>query len=465
MPLQAYNTLTRKKEPFKPLTPGKVTMYLCGPTVYDFAHLGHGRSAVAFDVIRRYLEYVYGEKNVTFVSNYTDVDDKMINRANQEKITVKELADRIIPEYQKDYEDLGVKPATIQTKATEYIPQMIEIVQLLEKKGFAYNLNGDLYFEIEKFKNYGKLSKQNQKELLSGARVTIDEKKKHPQDFALWKSEKPGEPSWDSPWGKGRPGWHIECSAMSRANLGQPFDIHGGGMDLIFPHHEDEIAQSEAAYDVPFCTTWLHNGFVTLDKEKMSKSLGNFFTLKDIFKQFRPQAVRYFFLTAHYRNPIEFNQDQLAQAENSLQRLQDFLLNLTHYKTPDTKSKGLMKPLLQTLKNDFEAAMDDDFDTVRALAALFTFVKEINKGLTEKAFIEKETQTAFSVLQKFDSVLNILPKLETQVTDDVEALIAERNQARAAKNWKRSDEIRDLLLNQGIVLEDTPQGTLWKKTT
>ncbi|MFA6435662.1 MAG: cysteine--tRNA ligase [Candidatus Gracilibacteria bacterium] len=465
MPLQAYNTLTRKKEPFKPLTPGKITMYLCGPTVYDFAHLGHGRSAVAFDVIRRYLEYVYGEKNVTFVSNYTDVDDKMINRANQEKITVKELADRIIPEYQKDYEDLGVKPATIQTKATEYIPQMIEIVQLLEKKGFAYNLNGDLYFEIEKFKNYGKLSKQNQKELLSGARVTIDEKKKHPQDFALWKSEKPGEPSWDSPWGKGRPGWHIECSAMSRTNLGQPFDIHGGGMDLIFPHHEDEIAQSEAAYDVPFCTTWLHNGFVTLDKEKMSKSLGNFFTLKDIFKQFRPQAVRYFFLTAHYRNPIEFNKDQLAQAENSLKRLQDFLINLTHYKTPDTKSKGLMKPLLQTLKNDFEAAMDDDFDTVRALAALFTFVKEINKGLTEKAFIEKETQTAFSVLQKFDSVLNILPKLETQVTDDVEALITERNQARAAKNWKRSDEIRDLLLNQGIVLEDTPQGTLWKKTT
>ena len=465
MPLQAYNTLTRKKEPFKPLTPGKITMYLCGPTVYDFAHLGHGRSAVAFDVIRRYLEYVYGEKNVTFVSNYTDVDDKMINRANQEKITVKELADRIIPEYQKDYEDLGVKPATIQTKATEYIPQMIEIVQLLEKKGFAYNLNGDLYFEIEKFKNYGKLSKQNQKELLSGARVTIDEKKKHPQDFALWKSEKPGEPSWDSPWGKGRPGWHIECSAMSRTNLGQPFDIHGGGMDLLFPHHEDEIAQSEAAYDVPFCTTWLHNGFVTLDKEKMSKSLGNFFTLKDIFKQFRPQAVRYFFLTAHYRNPIEFNKDQLAQAENSLKRLQDFLINLTHYKTPDTKSKGLMKPLLQTLKNDFEAAMDDDFDTVRALAALFTFVKEINKGLTEKAFIEKETQTAFSVLQKFDSVLNILPKLETQVTDDVEALITERNQARAAKNWKRSDEIRDLLLNQGIVLEDTPQGTLWKKTT
>lgn len=438
-------------------------MYLCGPTVYDFAHLGHGRSAVAFDVIRRYLEYVYGEENVTFVTNYTDVDDKMINRANQEKITVKELANRIIPEYQKDYSDLGVKPATIQTKATEYIPQMIKIIELLEKKGFAYNLDGDLYFEIGKFKNYGKLSKQNQKELLSGARVTIDEKKKHPQDFALWKAEKHGEPSWDSPWGKGRPGWHIECSAMSRAILGQPFDIHGGGMDLIFPHHEDEIAQSEAAYDTPFCTTWLHNGFVTLDKEKMSKSLGNFFTLKDIFKQFRPQAVRYFFLTAHYRNPIEFNKDQLAQAENSLNRLQDFLLNLTRYKAPGAESKGLMKPLLQTLKTDFETAMDDDFDTVRALSALFTFVKEINKGVTEKAFTEQETQTTLSVLQRFDSVLNILPKLETHVTDDVEALIAERKQARATKNWQRSDEIRDLLLKQGIVLEDTPQGTMWKK--
>ncbi|MDP2624980.1 MAG: cysteine--tRNA ligase, partial [Candidatus Peregrinibacteria bacterium] len=335
--LHVYNTLTNQKEGFKPIQEGKVDMYLCGPTVYDNGHLGHGRSAVAFDIIRRYLEYVYREENVTFVTNYTDIDDKMINRANEEGITVKELADRIIPEYEKDYGSLGVKPPTIQTLATEYVDQMIEIVEKLIKEEYAYELEDGVYFEVEKFKEYGKLSNQKREELQAGSRIDKNDNKRHPHDFVLWKKEKPGEPSWDSPWGKGRPGWHIECSAMSYSNLGQPFDIHGGGQDLTFPHHECEIAQSEAAYGVQFCNVWLHNGFITVDKEKMSKSLGNFFTLKDIFKKYDPRAVRYFFLTSHYRSPIEFSDQQLEQAKNTLDRIRDFLLNLSHYKgNPNT---------------------------------------------------------------------------------------------------------------------------------
>ncbi len=454
MELQVYNTLTNQKEPFTPVKKGQISMYLCGPTVYDHGHLGHGRSAVAFDIIRRTLDYFYGEKNVTFVTNYTDVDDKMINRANEEGLSVSELAERIIPEYEKDYAALGIKKPTILTRATEYIPQMIELVENLIKKGFAYEIEGDVYYEIEKFGNYGKLSNQKRADLQEGARVAVDPKKKHPHDFALWKAEKPGEPSWDSPWGKGRPGWHLECSAMSRAKLGQPFDIHGGGMDLIFPHHECEIAQSEAAYDAPFCNYWLHNGFITINKEKMSKSLGNFFTLQEIFSKYKPQAVRYLFLTAHYRSPIEFSDDQLTQAENSLKRIHDFIRSLKNAKGNDSAEQ-----LTQNFLAEFENALLNDFDTVKALASLFTFIKEINK-LNISA---EEANKILKTLEKANAILGILPQTEEAIDSNIEKLIQEREQARAAKNWAKSDELRDKLLKQGIELEDTAAGTVWKK--
>ncbi len=460
MTLHVHNTLTNQKEPFQPLQDGKVTMYVCGPTVYDHAHLGHGRSAVAFDIIRQYLEYVYGEDNVTFVTNYTDVDDKMINRANEEGITVSELAAKIIPEYEDDYDKLGIKPPTILTRATEYVPQMVKLVEQLVEKGFAYEVEGNVYYAIEKFTEYGKLSNQKLKDLKEGARVEVDKKKKHPHDFALWKAEKPGEPSWDSPWGKGRPGWHLECSAMSRAKLGQPFDIHGGGMDLIFPHHECEIAQSEAAYDTPFCNVWLHNGFITVNKEKMSKSLGNFFTLKDIFAKYKPQAVRYLLISAHYRSPIEFSDDQLKQAESTLQRIHDFIAHLKNH-TGNTENPNI-KGLVDTFLIKFEEAMNDDFDTVNALAALFTLIKTINKHLSDSSLSENDAQTVLQALEKADTVLNLLTQDES-IDPEIESLIKEREQARAGKDWAHSDEIRDELLKKGIELDDTPNGTIWKK--
>ena len=463
MTLKVYNTLTNQLEPFKPLQQGKVHMYLCGPTVYDHGHLGHGRSAVAFDVIRRYLEYHYGKENVTFVTNYTDIDDKMINRANEEKITVSALADRIIPEYETDYAALGIKPATKQTKATDYIPQMIEIIKKLIEKGNAYETDDGIYFEIETFADYGKLSNQKLEELRAGSRVEADENKRHPYDFVLWKKEKPGEPAWDSPWGKGRPGWHIECSAMSRAELGQPFDIHGGGADLTFPHHECEIAQSESAYDTPFCTTWLHNGFITVNQEKMSKSLGNFFTLKTIFKKYNPRAVRYLLLSTHYRSPIEFSDQQLEQAQNTLDRLRDFLLALKNNQSTPAEPHHELNATLNTLVNDFESAMNNDFDTPGALAALFTAVKHFNKELTDNLLSSDETIKIHEILQKLDLVLNILPPLDTELAPELEALVQAREGARTAKDWTRSDQLRDELHEKGILVEDTPNGTVWKK--
>jgi cysteinyl-tRNA synthetase len=463
MTLKVYNTLTNQLEPFKPVEEGKVKMYLCGPTVYDNGHLGHGRSSVAFDIIRRYLEYVYGDENVVFVTNYTDIDDKMINRANEEGISVKELADRIIPEYEADYGALGVKPATIQTLATEYIEQMIEIVETLVKSGHAYELDDGIYFEVDKFEEYGKLSNQKREELQVGARIEADDKKRHPHDFVLWKKEKPGEPSWDSPWGKGRPGWHIECSAMSQSTLGQPFDIHGGGADLTFPHHECEIAQSEAAFGTQFCNVWLHNGFITVDKEKMSKSLGNFSTLKDIFKNYDPKVVRYLFLTAQYRSPIEFSEDQLKQAGNTVDRLRDFLLNASNYKGSPEQSHEELANVIDKFITGFEAAMNNDFDTPGALASLFEFIKHINKEMAEGILSTNDTQKAIEAVQKVDQVLNILPELDTTLDSDIESLIKERNQARDNKDWARSDEIRDELTQKGIILDDTPNGTIWKK--
>lgn len=461
MVLHVHNTLTGKKEPFKPIKKGKVGMYLCGPTVYDHGHLGHGRSAVAFDVIRRYLEYVYGD--VTFVTNYTDIDDKMIDRAALEKITVEELAKKIIPEYESDYAALGIKPPTVQTKATDYIPQMVELIQKLIDRGHAYELDDGVYFDISAFKEYGKLSGQKQEELRAGARVESDSRKRHPHDFVLWKKEKPGEPSWESPWGKGRPGWHIECSAMSRTELGQPFDIHGGGMDLMFPHHECEIAQSESAYGTAFCTTWLHNGFITVNKEKMSKSLGNFSTLKQIFEQFPPRVVRYFYLTAHYRSPIEFSPELLSQAQNALERIGDFWIKLMHNTATTTKPHKELESKLTELAAEFESAMDDDFDTPGALAALFSFIKHINIELAEGILSKEETEKIQKALKKIDTVLNILPNKDTPSLDsELAALIQERETARAKKEWAKSDELRDQLEKRGILLKDTQDGTIWK---
>jgi cysteinyl-tRNA synthetase len=465
MTLTVYNTLTNQKELFRPNQEGKVTMYLCGPTVYDHAHLGHGRSAVAFDVIRRYLEYVYGAANVTFVTNYTDIDDKMIKRAAEENITVKQLAEKIIPEYEADYGALKIKPATIQTHATDYVDQMIAIVEKLIEKGHAYELDDGVYFEIATFPEYGKLSNQKQDELRAGARIEQDDKKRHPHDFVLWKKANPDEPFddyWDSPWGPGRPGWHIECSAMSQAELGQPFDIHGGGQDLTFPHHECEIAQSEAAFGVPFCTTWLHNGFITVNKEKMSKSLGNFFTLKDIFKKFKPEVVRYFLLTAHYRSPIEFSEEQLQQAESTLSRLRDFLINLKNYQS-DAERHEELPQVTENLFKKVETAMDDDFDTPRALAALFEFIKHINVEMAEKILSTEDAQDILKTIETLDGLLAIMPSIESDISNDIQALIEERETARNNKDWARSDEIRDELLEQGIALDDTPNGTIWKK--
>ncbi|HCW32472.1 MAG: cysteinyl-tRNA synthetase, cysteinyl-tRNA synthetase [Candidatus Peregrinibacteria bacterium GW2011_GWE2_39_6] len=462
MELCFFNTLTRQKEHFQPINQNKVTMYLCGPTVYDHGHLGHGRSAVAFDVIRRYLEYCFGADRVIFVTNYTDIDDKMINRAKEKGITVKELADLIIPEYEADYQALGVKKATIQTKATDYIREMIELIQLLVDKDYAYELEDGVYFEIEKWTDYGKLSGQKQTELRAGARVESDDRKRHPHDFVLWKKEKPGEPSWDSPWGKGRPGWHIECSAMSRTNLGQPFDIHGGGMDLIFPHHEDEIAQSEAGYGSSFCNYWLHNGFITVNKEKMSKSLGNFFTLKDIFTKYSPQVVRYFFLTAHYRSPIEFSDAQLEQAKNALARLRDFFISLNYYKVQAQTAYHELEGVLKKLTVDFEQAMNDDFDTPRALALVFEFVKLINRQLATGNLPKKDISKIRDTLSEIDQVLGIFPAIEKKIDSDAEKMIKEREKARKAKNWVRSDALRTELLKKGIEVEDTPYGTVLK---
>lgn len=442
-------------------------MYLCGPTVYDHAHLGHGRSAVAFDVIRRYLEYVYGEANVRFVTNYTDIDDKMIHRAAEEGITVKQLAEKIIPEYEKDYGALGIKPPTVQTKATDqqYIDSMIEIVGKLLEKGHAYELDDGVYFDISTFKDYGKLSGQKQEELQAGARVETDTRKRHPHDFVLWKKEKPGEPSWDSPWSKGRPGWHIECSAMSRVELGQPFDIHAGGMDLTFPHHECEIAQSEAAYDTPFCKVWLHNGFITVNKEKMSKSLGNFFTLKDIFKKYNPRVVRLFYLSTHYRSPIEFSDTQLEQAKNTLARIDDFERNSLTTPNDPIEENPAINAAIEKLKKLVKEKMDDDFDTPGALAALFEFIREINRELfqNEKGIGPGQAETLkkeFTQIRR--TILGIPDTEEAQLSSEQFEKIETYKRAKAQKDYTTSDQIRNELNKEGILLEDTPHGTIWK---
>lgn len=462
--MKIFNTMSGRKEKFRPLIDGKVGMYVCGPTVYDFGHLGHGRSAVSFDVIRKYL--IYKGYDVNFVTNYTDIDDKMINRAELMKISVKELAEKIIPKYEHDYGDLGVMKGDFQPNATEYVNEIVALIKKLEENGFTYAISDGIYYDVMKFEDYGKLSKQKLDDLRSGARVELNTEKRNPQDFVVWKFAKPGEPKWDSPWGEGRPGWHIECSAMSWKLLGESFDIHGGGADLMFPHHECEIAQSEGAFGVPFVKYWMHNGFVRIDNEKMSKSLNNFFTLRDIFKEFNPMAVRYLFLQTHYRSPIDFSKGLLEQAENSLERVHDFMRRLKSFKLfGQDHDESEFEQFLSSIKERFEAGMDDDFETPKALAACFDLIKELNKRMNTGDLSDESKNKTLSLITSFDSVLGIFvkPDIDDAVDDEIEALMREREIARENRDYKRSDEIRDFLMSRGIILEDTPEGTVWKR--
>ncbi len=472
--LKIYNSKTREKEIFEPIEEGKVSMYVCGPTVYDRAHLGHGRSAVAFDVIRKYFEYK-GYK-VKFVSNYTDIDDKMINRAKDERISVKELAEKIIPEYQADYGALCVKTPDVQPKATEYIDEMIDLIKKLEDGNYIYVIEGDgVYFNVEAFKNYGQLSGQSLEDLKMGARVDVNEGKKNPYDFALWKFKKEGEPFWKSPWGDGRPGWHIECSAMSFKNLGRVFDIHGGGLDLKFPHHECELAQSEAALgDGSFAKYWIHNGFIQVDNEKMSKSLGNFFTLKEIFEKYDPLVVRFMFLQTHYRNPINFSHVLLDQAKAGLERIRDFVRNLKIWSEDKSLPKNVWDSNLNLVKQrvvgkdeffgKFNELMDEDFDTSGALGVIFELIKSVNGLKNVNKLTKEEVDETLDFLHKVDEVLGVIfIEKKEEISNDIEILIKEREDARKNKDFKKSDEIRDELKNKGIELEDTPKGTIWKK--
>ncbi|MGI6215403.1 MAG: cysteine--tRNA ligase [Christensenellales bacterium] len=464
--MQIFNTMSRKKEEFVPLKEGKVGIYSCGPTVYNYFHVGNARPFVVFDVLRRYLEYKGYEVN--FVQNFTDIDDKMIRRANEEGITVKELGDRFIKEYFKDAHALGVRDATHSPRATEHIGRIIDIVKQLQDNGKAYEVNGDVYYDTGAFAGYGKLSGQNLEDLNSGARVELDKNKKNPADFALWKHARPGEPSWDSPWGKGRPGWHIECSAMSTEYLGETFDIHCGGQDLIFPHHENEVAQSEGAFKKPFVKYWMHNGFLSINNEKMSKSLGNFFTVRDILKKYDPESVRMFLLSAHYRSPLNFSEEAIKQAQASLVRLyaaRDKLSFLIE-KSKDAKlseSEAAVKQELQAYVTKFENAMDDDLNTAEAMGALFELVYAINTKLSADSSKELLVFARDSLVKLCD-VLGLLMKKEDALPKEVQDIAASREAARKEKNWALSDELRNKLNSMGYSVEDTKSGQKISKT-
>lgn len=479
--LKVFNTMTGKKEDFVPLDSDNVTMYVCGITAYDVCHLGHARSAIVFDIIKRYLRY-RGYK-VTHVRNVTDIDDKIINRANEEGVSTEEVAKKYTDEYYRDMELLGVSRADIEPNATDHIKEMVNTIQGLIDKGYAYPVDGDVYFEVAKFDGYGKLSKKNTDDLKAGARVEVDDRKRSPLDFVLWKSSKEGEPSWESPWGLGRPGWHIECTAMSSKYLGDSFDIHGGGADLIFPHHENEIAQSEAYSGQQFVKYWMHNGFITIDKEKMSKSLGNFFTIKEILAKYDPEVVRAFLLSAHYRSPIEFSDVQLNEAESSIDRyytsvlrINDFLENIGD-KDKLTSSEDL-ENLLSLFKDEFKSAMDDDFNTASALGHIFELIREVNRFLDSKPSGEKAgelVRTTHDLLSEVGGVLNLFNRTSeewyrslmkvkdiTLSEDELNKKISERQKARANKDWDLADKIRNELQEQGVILEDKQDDTRWK---
>ncbi|WP_330949487.1 cysteine--tRNA ligase [Virgibacillus sp. MG-45] len=465
MTISLYNTLTRKKEVFEPLQKGKVSMYVCGPTVYNYIHIGNARPAIVFDTVRRYFEYRGYE--VDYVLNFTDVDDKIIRAAKELGEEVPQVADRFIEAYMEDVCHLGVKEATYNPRVTETMDDIIAFIGALIEKGFAYDVDGDVYFKPRSFPGYGKLSHQSIDELRSGARIQVGEKKEDPLDFALWKGAKPGEIAWNAPWGKGRPGWHIECSAMAKKYLGDTIDIHAGGQDLAFPHHENEIAQSEAMNGKPFANYWMHNGYINIDNEKMSKSLGNFILARDLIAKHDPQVVRFFMLSVHYRHPINFSDELLEGAKNSLERITTAVTNLTHRKQSSTNLVKDEEKWLQTIsqyKRQFEAAMDDDFNTANAISVLFDLTKEANVYLQSK---QTSTVVIDAFVDEITSLLRILGielKAEEELLDqDIEALIEERNQARKNRDFSRADEIRDMLKEQNIILEDTPQGVRWKR--
>ena len=465
--MKLYNSMTRKKEEFVPIEEGKVRMYSCGPTVYNFFHIGNARPFIMFDVLRRYFEY-RGYK-VTFVQNFTDIDDKVIKKANEENTTYDVIAERYIKEYYVDAQGLGIHKASVHPRATENMNEIISIVDTLVKKGHAYEVNGDVYFRARSFKDYGKLSHQPIDELESGARIAVGEQKEDPIDFALWKAAKPGEPSWDSPWGKGRPGWHIECSAMARKYLGDTIDIHSGGVDLCFPHHENEIAQSECCTGKPFAHYWLHNAFLNVDNQKMSKSLGNFFTVRDAAKVYGYDAIRFFMLSAHYRSPLNYSQESLAQARAALARLNAAFNSIRFLKDngaegEETADEKVSSAEFGTFRDKFCEAMDDDMNTADALAAIFEAVRVINTLTSRPEVTRAYAKKADELLSELCGVLGVGPAEEKKDGDaEIEELIEKRQAARRARDFKEADRIRDMLKEQGVILEDTAQGVRWHR--
>ncbi|WP_297714142.1 cysteine--tRNA ligase [Clostridium sp.] len=464
--MKIYNSLTRKKEEFVPLKPGKVSMYVCGPTVYNYFHIGNGRTFIVFDTIRRYMEYRGYEVN--FVQNFTDIDDKMINKANEENTTVKEIGDKYICEYYKDADGLNIKRATTNPRATEYISEIIEFVSGLIEKGYAYEVNGDVYFRTKKFEGYGQLIGQNLDDLQAGARINVDERKEDPMDFAIWKAQKPGEPAWESPWGLGRPGWHIECSCMAKNLLGDTIDIHAGGMDLSFPHHENEIAQSEALTGKKFANYWMHAAFLNVNNQKMSKSLNNFLTARDALKQYDADVIRFLMLSGHYRIQLNFSSELLESAKASVERLynaignlENLILEVKNEKMTDEEVKYLES--LGTYRQRYIEKMDDDFNTADAISVLFDLIRDINSNVginSSKELCEK----ALELIRELGLPLGILQKTtKGNLEVEIEALITERQQARKDKNFALADKIRDELKARGIELLDTPQGVRWKK--
>ncbi|MBA4495867.1 cysteine--tRNA ligase [Paenactinomyces guangxiensis] len=463
--VKLYNTLTKNKEELKTLKQGEVKMYVCGPTVYNYIHIGNARVFVFFDVVRRYLHHL-GYK-VTYVQNFTDVDDRLINASKETGESVPEIAERYIHAYFDDMDALGVKRADVHPRATEHIAEMIEAVQTLIDKGYAYERNGDVYFRSLRKKDYGKLSHQSLDELKAGARIEVNEQKEHPLDFALWKAAKPGEISWDTPWGPGRPGWHLECSAMSRKYLGDTLDIHAGGADLCFPHHENEIAQSEAWTDQPFVRYWLHNGLINMRNEKMSKSLGNVKYVAELRKEYSSAAIRYFLLSVHYRNPLQFSEEIMNQAEGSVERIETAVTNLRHRKQAALEGAPAEELIaaLQSLSDQFYSAMNDDFNTANAISVIFEAVKLANEWVAKPVISRGSAEALLDWFDTFGGeVLGLVRgNKEESLESEIEALIQERQQARKDRNFARADAIRDQLLNRGIILEDTPQGVRWKR--
>ena len=463
--MKIFNTLTRKKDEFIPITPGEVKIYACGPTVYNYIHIGNARPLCVFDVLRRYMEY--RGYNVKFVQNFTDVDDKIINRANEEGLTFEQVSEKYINEFWTDAHGLNFKDATVHPKATENIDEIIDIIKTLEEKGYAYAVDGDVYYRALKFNGYGKLSHQPIDDLQSGARIAVGDKKENPLDFALWKAAKEGEPYWESPWGKGRPGWHIECSAMNRKYLGKTIDIHCGGQDLIFPHHENEIAQSEAANGAPFAKYWMHNGYINVDNVKMSKSLGNFKTVREIAEVYGYEVIRYFLISSHYRSPINYNLEIIEQCKAALERLYtcreslDFAIKNADSALDDDKE---ILELIEKRHQQFIDAMDDDLNTADGLAAIFDLVKDINTKILDKSVSKNVCEAAANLFDELCDVLGILYNRKSNDLDsEIEELIAQRQEARKNKDWATADKIRDDLKSRGIILKDTPQGVTWSK--